>query len=293
MFEPASKTEKISDHIIEQIRDAVLSGRFKPGDRLASENELIDQFGVSKATMREALRVLEVMGLIEIRKGVGGGVFIAEVEMKTTINSIINFLHFKSVSIKDITMLRYLLEPSAAQIAASKITEEDIEKLEGIIGEQAIDPQAEVLRGIRFHRYLTRMTQHPILILIMDFIDNLLRDIKSRLKLDPDFYDKVRQSHRRILECLINKDGAGARREMIADLLETENYLSGLTGDAPFDPAEFEDKEMVSDVRTGLNLEALNDQEAVSILQKKGTLFKRVGSGELYLIVLKDKDKGD
>ncbi|MCK4783939.1 MAG: FadR family transcriptional regulator [Desulfobacteraceae bacterium] len=98
MFRAASKTEKISDHIIEQIRDAVLSGQFKPGDRLASENELINQFEVSKATIREALRVLEVMGLIEIKKGVGGGVFIAEVEMKTTINSIINFLYFKSVN---------------------------------------------------------------------------------------------------------------------------------------------------------------------------------------------------
>ena len=292
MFQAASKTEKVSDHIIGQIRDAVLSGQFKPGDRVASENELITQFEVSKATMREALRVLEVMGLIEIRKGVTGGVFIAEVEMKTTINSIINFLHFKSVSIKDITMLRYLLEPSVAQIAASKITGEDIQKLEDIIGEQTIDSQAEILRGISFHRYLARMTQHPILILIMDFIDNLLRDIKSQLKLDADFYDKVRQSHRRILECLIRKDGVGARREMVIDLLETENYLSKLTGGDPFDPAEIEDKEVVNDVQAGLNLEALNDQEAISTLQKKGTLFKRVGSGELYLVVLEDKDKG-
>ena len=89
MFKPSIKTEKVSSHIIEQIRDAILSGRLKPGDRLASERELIMQFQVSKATMREALRVLEVMGLIEIRKGVSGGVFIAEVEMSTTINSII------------------------------------------------------------------------------------------------------------------------------------------------------------------------------------------------------------
>ncbi|MBW1790864.1 MAG: FadR family transcriptional regulator [Deltaproteobacteria bacterium] len=291
-FKAATKTEKISDQIIEQIRDIILSGQVKPGERLASENELITQFDVSKATMREALRVLEVMGLIEIRKGVGGGVFIAEVEMKTTVNSIVNFLHFKSVSIKDITMLRYLLEPTVAQIAASKITDEDIQKLEDIIGQQTIDAQAEILRGISFHRYLARMTQHPVLILILDFIDNLLRDIKSKLKLDAEFYDKVRQSHQRILKCLRQKDGVGAKREMVADLLETENYLSGLTGGDSFDPAEVEGKEVVSDVLAGLNLEALNDQEAISTLQKKGTLFKRVGSGELYLVVLKDKDKG-
>ena len=82
MFKATDKTEKVSESIITQIRDAILSGKVKPGDRLASEKELLSQFSVSKATMREALRVLESMGLIEIRKGVVGGVFIAEVDMK-------------------------------------------------------------------------------------------------------------------------------------------------------------------------------------------------------------------
>ncbi|MBU0988954.1 MAG: GntR family transcriptional regulator, partial [Proteobacteria bacterium] len=62
MFKTVNKSDKISDNIIAQIRDSILSGQLKPGDRLASEKELIEQFGVSKATMREALRVLEVMG---------------------------------------------------------------------------------------------------------------------------------------------------------------------------------------------------------------------------------------
>ena len=105
MFQPAIKTEKISDHIIGQIRDVILSGRLKPGDRLASEKELVAQFGVSKASVREALRALEAMGLVEIRKGVSGGIFVAEVDMKTTINSIVNFLNFKSLSIKDMCIL--------------------------------------------------------------------------------------------------------------------------------------------------------------------------------------------
>src|SRR3989339_1775301 len=93
VFQATKKTVKISDQIIDQIRDAILSGKLKPGERLASEKELVDQFEVSKATMREALRVLEVMGLVQIRKGVSGGIFMAEVDMRTTIHSIINFLH--------------------------------------------------------------------------------------------------------------------------------------------------------------------------------------------------------
>ena len=169
MFQIASRTHKISDQIIEQIRNAILSGRFKPGDKVASEKELMSEFGVSKATLREALRVLEGMGLVEIRKGIAGGVFIAEVDMKTTIHGIINFLHFKTVSVKDITMIRYLLEPPVAQIAASRIQPDDIMKLESLIIENPAVPHTIVSREIGFHRYLARMTENPILILVMDF----------------------------------------------------------------------------------------------------------------------------
>jgi len=141
----------------------------------------MSEFGVSKATLREALRVLEGMGLVEIRKGIAGGVFIAEVDMKTTIHGIINFLHFREVSVKDITMIRYLLEPPVAQIAASRIQPEDIVKLESMIVEPPAVPQTIVSREIGFHRYLARMTGNPILILVMDFIDNILNDVKFRL----------------------------------------------------------------------------------------------------------------
>ena len=144
LFQAASRTHKISDQIIEQIRNAILSGRFKPGDKVASEKELMSEFGVSKATLREALRVLEGMGLVEIRKGIAGGVFIAEVDMKTTIHGIINFLHFREVSVKDITMIRYLLEPPVAQIAALRIQPEDIIKLESMIVEHPAVPQTFV-----------------------------------------------------------------------------------------------------------------------------------------------------
>lgn len=206
MFKAADKTEKVSDYIISQVRDAILSRRLKPGDRLASEKELLSQFSVSKATTREALRVLESMGLIEIKKGVAGGVFIAEVDIKTTINSIINFLYFKSISIKDITMIRYMLEPSIAEFAASRIKPEDIDKLENMIEENLTQKPTDTSLGIGFLRYLARLSENAILILIMDFIDNLLRDIKLRLNLGTEFFINVQQAHRRIVDCLIRKD---------------------------------------------------------------------------------------
>jgi GntR family transcriptional repressor for pyruvate dehydrogenase complex len=240
LFQAAKKTSKISDQIIDQIRDAILSGKLKPGDRLASEKELADQFSVSKATMREAMRVLEVLGLIEMRKGVSGGIFIAEVGMRTTIHSIINFLHFQPVSIKEITMLRYLIEPTVGRIAASKITEKDMQNLKEIVRENYSGAENEISKEIGFHRYLARMTENTLLILIADFVDNLLDSIKSKAKLGPDFYRDVRKAHQEILDCIIKRDGPGAAKAMTRDLLEVDRYLCRVMGSFPFDPAELD-----------------------------------------------------
>jgi len=302
LFETANRTHKISDQIIEQIRNAILSGHFKPGDKVASEKELMSEFGVSKATLREALRVLEGMGLVEIRKGIAGGVFIAEVDMKTTIHGIMNFLHFKTVSIKDITMIRYLLEPPVAQIAASRIQPEDIVKLESMITEDPVVPHTIVSREIGFHRYLARMTENPILILVMDFIDNILDDIKSQLNLGGEFYHKVMKSHRAILECLKQKDEVGVRREIINDLLEVGNHLAKASGTQPFDPSILLGENLpISSEQTSILLErSLNEvpvskdlqrifgEELADRLHKQGVVFRRIGTGELYFIALDD-----
>jgi GntR family transcriptional repressor for pyruvate dehydrogenase complex len=300
LFKTASRAHKISDQIIEQIRNAILSGRFKPGDKVASEKELMSEFGVSKATLREALRVLEGMGLVEIKKGIAGGVFIAEVDMKTTIHGIINFLHFKTVSIKDITMIRYLLEPPVAQIAASRIQPEDIVKLESMIVEHPAVPDAVVSREIGFHRYLARMTENPILILVMDFIDNILDDIKFQLDPGAEFYHKVAKAHQAILECLRQKDGVGARREIVNDLLEVGNHLANLSGTQPFDPTMLLDENLpfrphptslsldrsLNEVLISKDLEQIFGEDLAGRLQKQGVVFRRIGGGELYFIAL-------
>jgi GntR family transcriptional repressor for pyruvate dehydrogenase complex len=307
LFQIASRTHKISDQIIEQIRNAILSGRFKPGNKVASEKELMSEFGVSKATLREALRVLEGMGLVEIRKGIAGGVFIAEVDMKTTINGIINFLHFKTVSVKDITMIRYLLEPPVAQIAASRIQPDDIMKLESLIIENPAVPHTIVSREIGFHRYLARMTENPILILVMDFIDNILNDIKFQLDPGDEFYHKVARAHQAILECLKQKDGVGARKEIVNDLLEVGSHLARLSGAQPFDPRMLLGENLPLDpyqtnlsldrsfneVLLSKDLEQIFGEDLAGRLHKQGVVFRRIGSGELYFIALNSQGGTD
>jgi GntR family transcriptional regulator, transcriptional repressor for pyruvate dehydrogenase complex len=277
--------EKVSDSIIAQIRDSILSGKLKPGDRLASEKELTEQFGVSKATMREALRVLEVMGLIGIRKGISGGAFVAEVDMRTTIHSIVNFMHFQSVSIREITMLRYLIEPTVAQIAATRLTEKDVRNLKRLLYEDITSGETEVSKEISFHRYLARMSENTILVLTIDFIDNLLRSMKSKLNLSPDFYETVRKAHELILECLIQGDSVAAGVAMSNDLLEVGEHLSRLTGTPAFEPSQLGSSLANSNIRLSMNPLTRVVPEGDPILQERGALIKRVGNGPLYLVV--------
>jgi len=285
MFNNANKSEKVSDNIIAQIRDAILSGKLKPGDRLASEKELIEEFGVSKATMREALRVLEVIGLLEIRKGISGGAFVAEVGMRTTLHAIVNFLHFRTVTIREITMLRYLIEPSVAQVAAAKRTDKDIEKLEQVIGAGITPGDTEVSREISFHRYLARMTENTILTLIIDMVDNLLKSMKNKIGLPPDFYEHVRDAHYLVLECLIQQDGLAAKVAMANDVVGVGRFICKFTGTPPFEPAELK----VSHTPIETYLEVTPEARVVTkddpLLQDSGTIVKRVGTSELYLAV--------
>ena len=288
MFNNANKSEKVSDNIIAQIRDAILSGKVKPGDRLASEKELIEQFGVSKATMREALRVLEVIGLLEIRKGISGGAFIAEVDMRTTLHAIVNFLHFQTVSIKEITMLRYLIEPSVAQVAAAKRTNKDIEKLEKVIGETITPGDTEVSKEISFHRYLARMTENTILTLTIDMIDNLLKSMKTKIGLPPEFYEYVRDAHNIILNCMIQRDGLAAKIAMANDVVGVGRYLSKFTDTPTFEPSELQLPKSLIDAQLDTNPDACVVTKDDPLIEKQGALVKRVGSSELYLTVKED-----
>ena len=271
IFNVAKKDEKVTDYIISQVRNAIMSGHLKPGNRLASEKELTEEFQVSKATLREALRGLETMGLIEIRQGAAGGIFITEVNSQTLMHSMMNFMHFQSVSIQEITMLRYMLEPHIARLAAFKITAEEIAELKTFVVDEESDLDAGAEKNARFHHYLSRVTNNSLLILIVDFIDNLLDEVKRSLDLGKDFHKQVRISHQKIVNCLIEKDSEGAGRAMAEDVVMVGRIMSELRGEEPFEPARF-------DPQVNTILRSLSRNENAKLLQD-------VGSADMYLVV--------
>ncbi len=235
MFTTA-RTSTITEKIISQIRTAILAGKLKPGDILPPEKKLVDQFGVSKQTLRESLRALEHMGLIDVRKGIGGGAHIVEVDMQVTKQSLANFLYFRDLTIENLSELRKLLEPHAAAKAAQHISEEDLRTLGQLnnVARENLNKKflQEMSRNeINFHRLIALTTQNPILILILDFVEDLLEDFKKVLKPDLTFSLSVLDAHDKIYKAICDRDPDRAAADMYRHVSEVEAHLALLKED--------------------------------------------------------------
>lgn len=229
MFESV-KSNRISEYIISQIRNAVFEGKLKPGDRLPPEHQLMETFGVSKATLREALRGLELLGFLQVRKGIEGGAVITEVDIKPALDCLTNYLHFKNPSIRDLTRVRILLESYCAEKAAPAISPEEIGKLEELneACAQALeaDDQDEIRKNeIEFHRTIAGVTQNPILMVLIDIVENLLDGTKEILQPDKTFSEKVLAAHKKITASLLQKNPDQTREEMLKHIREVEKDL--------------------------------------------------------------------
>jgi GntR family transcriptional repressor for pyruvate dehydrogenase complex len=225
-----AKTHKVSQNIVNQIRKAIFEGVLKPGDKLPSDKELMNKFGVSKGSLREALRSLEVLGLLEIRQGTLGGAFVTEVDPEKAKKGFSNFLVFRDLSLKNLFDVRLILESHIAENAASIITGDDLQRLEQILQEthDAIENDLPLNfreKEIAFHLIIANAAQNPLLIFLMDFVENLLLDAKEILDPGRDFSMKVIEAHKRIYKALAARDANRARNAIVQDIKEVEKAL--------------------------------------------------------------------
>jgi GntR family transcriptional regulator, transcriptional repressor for pyruvate dehydrogenase complex len=236
-FEPLLM-ERASAHIEKTVREAILSGTLKVGDRLPTEKEMASQFGVSLVTLREALRALETSGLIKKKKGNGRGIFVSEVEIESIKASLMDFMNFKDLSSQHLYEVRKIIEPSAIKLVVQNITPEEIQKLEENVsycekklngGETFIDEKEFFdldKRNNEFHRLIAAGTHNPILSLTLDYIFDFIRICETTFLVSDVKYcmDNVRD-HRIILEYLKQKDSEKSEQQMILHLKRLDEYL--------------------------------------------------------------------
>jgi len=228
MFEPV-KNQRISDEILRQIRDAVLGGKFQIGDRLPNERALAEQFAASRTSVREALRGLEQAGVIYIKKGVNGGVFVADPDHRLVSRPFQTLLQLRKVTMDNIVEARLIFEPEAARLAAQRAKPEDLEEMKQVIEKMSAAVETGELPAsfdLKFHKLIARAAGNPILEMLSESMLEVASQVITGLHPSIDVLRHVVERHREVFEAVRNRDGDLAFALMSKHIVDVKNRLA-------------------------------------------------------------------
>lgn len=223
------------EHIAEQIRQRILSGHWKPGDKLPSTKELAEAFGVGRSTMREALSALKAMGLIDIRQG--GNCTVRDPAKSAALAQELGRL-LGNGAVFELLEARKVLETAHAEMAAQRRTEDDLHRLEQILEDMAAHAGDEEEGGrldMAFHTALAQAARNSVMALLFDNIASRVESAifgtrKVEMYANPSESQKLYKQHLAIYEAVRDRDGRRAKRCMDVHLRHVEAILHKFLG---------------------------------------------------------------
>jgi DNA-binding FadR family transcriptional regulator len=231
----AGRRRKLPDVVAERIRDMIAEGGLRPGDRVPPEWLSLDRLGVSRGTQREAMKILEIQGLITSKTGPGGGAFISEITADQAIQLLDNLFLFQPPSVADIYAIRKLIEPEIAAGSAGRLSAEAFAALQATIRLYEGEPQtadeeyAQRLAELDFHVELARHSDNALLSFVARFLLSLLRDMTECRAIYSEPHPELRETglhyQVRLLRALKAGDAEKARAIMLEHMTEAEKYM--------------------------------------------------------------------
>lgn len=231
----AARQNRIFQDVVEQIQEAIIEGRLKDGDRLPPERELREMLQTSRSTVREALRVLEQKGLIEIKLGTGGGAWVKSVSTDTFSESLDLLIQSRKVSLNHLAEFRERVEGDVAALAAQRSRDEDIQNLRILlkqagayveIGSAAVDDFLSTDREI--HTYIARISGNPIYISILKTVhSNIQRYFDRFLLMSPERLNENYQDLVQIVDAIAGGDADRAQELTRAHVSRFSRYMEG------------------------------------------------------------------
>lgn len=206
---------KGSGQVVSRILELVRTGNLKPGDRLPPERELIDIFSISRPSLREALRSLSILGVIEARHG--GGAYVTNLDAKTLLAPLDFFLSLSTSNLADAFDSRRMIEMEMVRRAALIATRKDKRELEDMIDAHAsvlADPVGFRILDSRFHDKLYITAGNEVLRRIADGLYNLGLEIRRKATAEPGAIERSTEDHRKIVEAILAGDPDGAALAM-------------------------------------------------------------------------------
>lgn len=223
------RRSRLSQQIVTQICQMIRQQRIQTGERLPPERELAEQLQVSRASLREALRVLEISGIVESRHG--GGTYVADLSEAAAISPLALVMETSDDAIADLLEMRIIIEPAVAEMASLRATPQQIDRLDDILREQRValqtgDADSALSLDRSFHRALATTTGNSIALRILDLIQQLLEDGRRHFIGDPERRMRAYTAHRQILDAVRAHDSAGARDAMRLHLESVERFVA-------------------------------------------------------------------
>lgn len=214
-FQPI-KQFRVSEDVVNQLKQSILLGHFNTGDKLPAERELAEEFKVSRVAIREALRKLENSGFIVTRQGATGGAYVTDLTFEYLVNAFLDLFLADKISVPELRQVRVIIEPEVARLAASRITPEYAQRLKHVleVEELPISSLSEDMeRKQKAHIILAEMSGNRILEALVRSLMGLTRKAVEAAEADPRFMHPAGMHHP-IVRAVLEGDAEAAASAM-------------------------------------------------------------------------------
>jgi GntR family transcriptional regulator, transcriptional repressor for pyruvate dehydrogenase complex len=201
---------RLSDRVAQQILDTIISRRLRPGDALPPERELVEQFGVSRTVVREAVRALDARGLVDVH--VGSRIKVAAVDPKTVSDAIVNFVRSRELDGRAIADVIAALDPAIAGLAAQRATDQDLDRIATALARVGDETVARTPEAAAFEEAVIAATHNDLLIALARALASI-QPAASRNRV----VGYATGDYHALAEAISRRDAEGARRGALQD----------------------------------------------------------------------------
>jgi GntR family transcriptional regulator, transcriptional repressor for pyruvate dehydrogenase complex len=219
------RRNKVYEEVARQLERMILK-KLHPGDKLPSERELAEALGVSRSSIRDAIRSLELVGLVEPRQG--AGTVVREISTDVLMNPLTSVLRHKMELVSELLDFRKMLEPPLAARAATHASEEEIAEMEEILRRQDAkfrDGALAIEEDSEFHYGIAMASGNSVVLKLLDVLMDLLRDTRERSLQVQGRPQKSLAGHRKILTAIKKRDAEAAKAAMRRHLEDVEEIV--------------------------------------------------------------------
>jgi GntR family transcriptional regulator, transcriptional repressor for pyruvate dehydrogenase complex len=219
------RRNKVYEEVARQIERLILK-KLKPGDKLPSERELAEMLQVSRSSIRDAIRGLELIGLVEPRQG--AGTIVKELSSESVVNPFANTLKRQREQVTELLDFRKMLEPPLAARAATHATEDEIAEMEEILQRQETKlkgGEPAIAEDTEFHYAVALASGNSVILKVLDVLMDLLRDTRERTLQIEGRPEKSLAGHRRILAAIKRRDAESAKAAMRRHVEDVEEIV--------------------------------------------------------------------